>query len=298
MTTESTANKDIVHLRFSGRSYDDGGLDVKAMRIIIKFQLILTDLAKSLRRVRMGSLRGDPDFVSRVDLVVKRLDTGSTVVPMEAVGLRSELDLEDVPPELVRAANLVYDSCLAAKKDERLPSDLPQDFVPRIASIADNLLEETVLDFAPPEYEFTTLGRRESSKLRDWVKTIDTARTTIYGEVFQVNVRKKQCHMLNSSGGPQVAVTYQDEYESQVTEALKNHDSKSLMIEGDGEFNLHGQLLKINKVSKMELISDSILSTPSGKSVMGLIDRVMSDVPQDVWDKVPKDLAENHDNYL
>ena len=298
MTAEDTADKDIVHLRFTGRQYDDGGLDIKAMRIIIKFQLILTDLAKSLRRVRMGSLRGDPDFVNRVNLIVKRLDAGSTIVPMEAVGLESELNLEDIPSELVKAANLVYDSCIAAKRDERLPSELPQDFVPRIASIADNLREDTVLAIAPPECEFTTLGKHESSKLRDWIKTIDTARTTAYGEVFQVNVRKNQCHMLNSSGGPQVEVTYLDKFENRVTEALKDHESKSLMLEGDGEFNLHGQLLKINKVSKMELISDSILSTPTGQSVMDLIDRVMRDVPQDVWDKVPKNLAESHDDYL
>ena len=290
---------DVAVLRFSGGIYDDGAFDANAMRVVINFQQVLIKISRALYSSRHGQPDGKNHLIDVQRLAVKNIGKGSTVIPIQIVEEPGNLDFMYVPEELSQATTLMYETYAAADKGQILPSTLPHDLIPRMASVVSHLRSGCSLEFSPPGANLKPISNQACESLLNWVTKTYEDNTSVVGEVFEVNVKNGTCRLFDVTNKLNVSVQYERTFEEQVTTALSQYRDQLLSIEGIGEFNEKGRLLKLKNVSNIELKSDDVVSSiQSHESIAEYIDRIKSEVPKEVWDELPRDLAKNHDAYI
>ncbi|MCY4128268.1 MAG: hypothetical protein OXG15_03370 [Gammaproteobacteria bacterium] len=290
---------DVAVLRFSGGIYDDGAFDANAMRVVIDFQQVLIKISRALYSSRHGQPHGKSHLIDVKRLAVKNIGRGSTVIPIQMVEEPGNLDFMYVPEELSQATTLMYETYAAADKGEILPSTLPHDLIPRMASVVSHLRSGCSLEFSPPGANLKPISSHACESLLNWVNATYEDSTSVVGEVFEVNVKNGTCRLFDVINKLNVNVQYERTFEEQVTTALTQYRNQLLSIVGIGEFNERGRLLKLKNVSNVELKSDDAISSiQSHESITEYIDRTTREVPEEVWDELPRDLAKNHDAYI
>lgn len=290
---------DVAVLRFSGGIYNDGAFDADAMRVVIDFQSLLIKVSRALYSSRHGQPHGKSHSIDVKRLAVKNIRRGSTVISIQFVEESGNLDFMYVPEELSQATTLLYKTYAAADRGEMLPSTLPHDLIPRMASVVSHLRSGCSLEFSPPGANLKPISTEACKSLLNWVKTTYEDITHVVGEVFEVNVKKSTCRLFDVINKLNVEVQYEKTFEQHVTTALTQYRNQLLSVVGVGEFNEKGRLLKLKDVTNIELKSDDVISSiQSHESIVEYIDRITREVPEEVWDELPRDLAKNHDAYI
>ena len=290
---------DVARLRFSGDIYDEGAFDANAMRVVIAFQQVLIKLSRAIYSSRHGQPDGISNLLDARRLVVKHIEEGSTIIPIQMIEEPGNLDFAYIPEQLSQATTLMYETYDAADKGRILPSTLPVDLIPRMASIVTHLRAGSKLEFSPPGVDLKPITSKACESLLSWADLSYEDKTSVIGEVFEVNVKNRTCRLFDIENKLNVTVQYEHTFEEQVTTALKDHRNELLSMEGVGEFNDKGRLLKIRDISNIELKSGDLPSSNRAhESIVEYIERIIGDIPNDAWDAVPRDLAENHDKYI
>lgn len=119
----------------------------------------------------------------------------------------------------------------------------------------------------------------------------------ISGRVLEVDVKQKQCQVWLDDDTC-VLVSFTQEQESRVTEAIKNHKDLRLVVHGPGEFASDGSLNRITRADTLFVRQRERPRDPNAPSIHEKIDALFSDVPDEEWEKVPTDLSMRLDYYL
>lgn len=119
----------------------------------------------------------------------------------------------------------------------------------------------------------------------------------ISGRVLEVDVKQKQCQVWLDDDTC-VLVSFTQEHESRVTEAIKNHKDLRLVVHGPGEFASDGSLKRITRADTLFVRQRERPRDPNAPSIHEKIDALVSEVPEEEWDKVPTDLSMRLDYYL
>ena len=159
------AGNEVAKLRFRGGIYDDCALDASALQVIVKFEEVLSHLAKAIYTSRHGK----PQAYTASKLIVRQIEQGSTRISIETTEQSGDLNFKHVSEELQQATKLLYTTYEAAGKGDSLPATLPLDQVNTIVSVVDRLTEDSSLEFSIPGEIYKPITQRACRALRNWV---------------------------------------------------------------------------------------------------------------------------------
>jgi hypothetical protein len=104
---------------------------------------------------------------------------------------------------------------------------------------------------------------------------------------------------LRRDDGSKVFGKFSAEHEAQITEALKEHQSCSLQVEGTASFFADGQIKRIEHVDKLHIVSkEQGEFDAAAKPIWEIAQEIGKSIPAQDWKKVPKDGSINVDHYL
>ena len=120
----------------------------------------------------------------------------------------------------------------------------------------------------------------------------------LIGQVLEVDVKRGRFQLWRNGHGP-VHVAFSEEQESQVTEALGNHQTRRLLVAGTAEFAPDGTALRMTAVDRLEILpAEPTLFDQSARPIWEEIEELVSQVPAEEWEKLPDDLSFNLDHYI
>lgn len=212
------------------------------------------------------------------------------------------LNFEREPDELDEAARVLEEAIGAVSADSPLPSNFPKNVIPLFEQLGKTLEAGDSIEFEPPR------GARERKKVvyaqQTRTRMVERA-TGEYTDVVNVSGEIRAADLdggnfsLRREDGSKVFGKFSPEHEAQITEALKEHQSCSLHVEGTASFFPDGQIKRIEQVDKLQIVSkerDEFDATV--KPIWEVAREIGESIPQEDWEKVPKDGSINVDHYL
>jgi hypothetical protein len=296
---------ELVTQKFTGPRFEDHGLDIDVLPELIAYKKLLIETAKEIWwRKHPDRERIQRNFEASLRLKFYRLAEGSVAVPLEREIEVEEglLNFEPVPDELDEAARVLEEAIDAASADAPLPSDFPKNVIPLFEQLGKTLEADDSMEFEPPP------GARTRKKVvytqQTRTRMVERA-TGEYTDVVSVSGEIRAADLdggsfnLRREDGSRLSGKFSPEHEAQITEALKEHQSCSLEVEGTATFFPDGKIKRIEKVDKLQIISKERTDfDASAKPIWEVAQEIGKSVPQEEWEKVPKDGSINVDHYL
>src|SRR5713101_2053628 len=252
---------ELVTQKFNGPRFEDHGLDVDVLPELIAYKKLLIETAKEIWwQKHPGRERIQRNFEASLRLKFYRLAEGSVAVPLEREIEVEEgaLNFEPAPDELDEAARVLEEAIDAASADSPLPSDFPKNVIPLFEQLGKTLEANDSIEFEPPR------GARARKKVvytqQTRTRMVERA-TDEYTDAVSVSGEIRAADLdggnfsLRREDGSKVFGKFSPEHEAQITEALKEHQSCSLQVEGAATFFPDGQIKRIEKVDKLRIIS-------------------------------------------
>jgi len=292
-------------LRFTGGRFEEntGWLDLDILPELLMYQKILLETAKEeWRRRNPDRERLPPGFEKSIVLGIHHIKAGSLVVPIERI---IEVDDDAMPlyveDEVDEAARLIDETLLAIDEDVLLPQRLPSRILPLFEDWGKTLApdEGIVLNGQAgrtPRFDAGVRERLLSRKHECYEDAID-----LVGEVRAAELRAHEggSFTILLANGDAVSGFFTDEQEEEITEALHEHRQVRLKIKGVGEFEASGRLRKILRIDHFEERSvGEIPFDQHARPIWEVIAEIGQSVPEEDWNKVPTDIAENLHHYL
>lgn len=288
--------------KFLGERFKDHGLDLDTLPELIAYKNILVETAKELWRAKNPEReRLKKNFEDGLKLKFYRIDPGSTAVPIER-----EYEVADEsfdfrePDELDEAVALVDEAILAAEKDRLLPANFPKNVIPLFEELGKTLREGESIEFYPPAERskviYTTVVRerllaRGTGEYQDAV--------TVSGEMRGTQLDGNR-FTLRLQDGTNVSGKFQPDQETAITDALRDHASCRVEIQGLGIFDPDGLLKRIETVEQLH-IRPTLGESPFDASARPIWEEVAAlgeAISSDEWEKLPKDASKHLDHYL
>jgi hypothetical protein len=297
--------RDLTTITFSGRRFDDAGLELDVLSELLAYRKLLIETAKELWRsenpVRQRLPKG---FEESIRLKFYSIESGSAIVPIKRVMPHEESPLADVASrgdEIDEAAQLIDDTIAAVSEDRPIPERMPKSVLPLLASMGENLREgeaiRTRAARSSTAAEFTCETRIRVERL---LEAVYEDHVEIVGEVRAADVDQRNVAIRDSTGA-KIPARFRVEDETEITNALRDHASCRIAIVGVGEFSARdGSLRRILRVDRLER-QPALAEEEYDDSAPPLWESVVAigaGVPSEEWDRVPSDLAANLDHYL
>ena len=301
MATDITT--DLATLRFDGKRFEGHALDVECTRELIAYRNLIVECAKELwRRKNPDRVRLPRGFEEDFRLQFRRLEDGSTVVPLQRVRVddQSELDWGNLD-EFDEAADLIDAAITAANDEELLPSALPSNVIPLFRDFGKSLQADEVLftrsRHGATEAAYTAKAR---NRLTEWVGPTYEDVVDVIGEVRMANVGPGTFSLQLDNTETLVSGRFSPEQESEVLEALRNHRSLRLRVQGIGEFATSDRQIK--KFSRVDLVAPAGLAEQSFDEtaipIWEQLAAIGKSAPEGTWDNVPRDLSMRIDEII
>ena len=294
--------RQLVTHTFRGKRFENHGLDLDVLPDLYAYKELLVATAKELwKRHHPDRQRLPKNFEDSLCLKFYRLVEGSVAVPIfreiETVD-QPELWQAEQPDELDEAVALVTDAVNAADADQPLPESLPKNVIPLFDGYGKTLREDESFDLQPhgsqKKAAYTTKTRARllhfcAAGYNDRVDLTGEVRTVDLGGTFTVRL----------GDGAKVPAKFSPEQENLVTEALRDHASRRLRVNGTAEFHPDGKIKAIIAIADLEIRPlGEVLFDPSAKPIWEVIEEIGAAVPVGEWENVPADGARNLDHYL
>lgn len=293
--------KEVVRLAFKGKRFHDHALDLSALTELSHFQKMVGETAKTLWRAAHPDRERLPKrFEERTRLCLRRIERGSAVAPLEVYIEEPEQPelFEREPTEIKEAIDLAHRTFLAAERDEPLPDNLPKDLVPEYARWGKELAEDEAIEVTPLGKKPVRFTSQSRSRLAAYIETTHESRVEEIGEVLEADIRQGRFQLwLDERTG--VTVTFSAEQEETVTSALKDHRTRRLQVKGKGEFSSQGKLQRITQVTELRFhpVGEPPYD-PKAPRIEDVLAELAREVPEEEWEKLPRDLTDNLDHYL
>jgi len=300
-------HRTLAELRFVGGRFEklSGFLEFDVLNELIAYKSLLVEIAKQVwRRHKPDRERLRQGFEKEIRLAFRKVDPGSCVVPIERVfELKDgELPLERPSDEVDEAAAIIDGTLRAAERDLRFPDGLSKRVVPLFREWGKTLQDDEAIELdgkgADGRARFNAAIRerilsRVAGKYEDCV--------TIVGEVRGANLRTTDggSFAVHLDDGSTVEGSFGPEQEAVITEALYRHKDVRIRIEGKAEFDPDGRIRKIialDRVSPAPSLDEEY--DPRARPIWEVIEELGKSVPEEEWDKIPRDAARNLDHYL
>ncbi len=291
----------VVKLVFKGQRFQDHALDQDALGEVSHFLKMITETAKAVWRAENpGRKNLPPHFEDRTRLCLRRIEEGSTAVPLE-VFLEEPEQKEMFEPEVrdvKKAIRLARDVYRAVETDAPLPEGFPRTLVPEYERWGETLREDEAIEVVDESAEPVRVTRLVRRRLASFVEPCHEDQVDVAGEVLEADIRKQRFEIwLDETTSVKVAFT--PEQEDEVTTALRDHKILRLQVKGRGEFTPQGKLLRVTEVHELRLqpVGDIPYDT-SARPIEEVLAELAHEVPEEEWSRVPADLAENIDHYV
>lgn len=294
--------KQLVTHTFKGKRFEDHGLDLDVLPDLYAYKELLVATAKELwKRHHPDRQRLPKNFEDSLCLKFFKLQEGSVAVPIfreVETADQPEFWQADQPDELDEAVVLVTDAVYAAEADQPLPEALPKNVIPLFEGYGKTLREDESFELQPQGSLKKAAYTRESrGRLLHFCAAGYQDRVVLSGEVRAVDLAGR--FELKLDDGMKVSAKFSPEQESLVTEALREHASRRLRVQGIADFHPDGQLKAIVAVSDLTIHPVGEVSfDPSARPIWEIIEEIGATVPAGEWNKVPADGARNLDHYL
>lgn len=287
---------DLASLRFDGKRFEGHALDVDCTQELIAYRNLIVECAKELwRRKHPDRIRLPRGFEEGFRLQFDRLEDGSATVPLQRVRVadQAELDLGNLD-EFDEAADLIDTTIAAANTDELLPETLPANVIPLFRDFGKSLRADEVLftrsRHGSSEAAYTAKARQ---RLTDWVSPSYEDVVVLVGEVRMANVGPGTFSLQIDDTGALVSGRFNPEQETEVLEALRNHRTLRLRVEGIAEFATSDrQVRRFSRVDKATPVASAEL--PFDETATPIWDQLAAigeSAPEGTWDGVPNDLS-------
>ena len=301
--------KEIVVLWFQGKRFQDPAVEISALGELSQFQKLVSKTAEELWRAANPTRKNLPrHFEDRTRLYLRgEIREGRSAglcleVPVKprAKNLTPDLfekELEEVK-NAVEFIKQVYES---QERKEPLPVSLSQELLGEYTKFGQSLLEDEAIELAPawtPKKQPAKVTHRIRERLARFIEERYEDYVDITGEVKEASVR--QYHFeLCPDDKTWIKVNFTPEQEEQVTEALHRHRTIRVQVKGRGKRTPQGKLEVVEEVSKLNLQAvGEIPYDESARPIEDILMELASEVPEEEWDKLPKDGAKNLDHYL
>ena len=293
----STPTIPLASLRFDGERFDDNALDVDCVGELSAYKRLVMECAKELwRRANPDYERLPKGFEEKLTLRFAEVNPGSAVVPLRRVAM--QLDFDD---EFDQAAALIDDAIAAADADELLPTALPRNVIPLFRDFGRSLRDAETL-FVQSRHRSTAAPytAKARQRLADWTEATYEDVVDAVGEVNMANVRGGAFELTVVPGQPPVKGKFSEAQEAEVLTALQSHATTRLHVKGVGEFSQADRQLR--KLLRVDAVAAATTTGPAYvegiKPIWETLAELGASVPDEVWEKVPTDLAKRLDHYL
>ena len=301
MATDITT--DLASLRFDGKRFEGHALDVECTQELIAYRNLIVECAKELwRRKNPDRARLPRGFEDDFRIQFNRLEDGSAVVPLQRVRVddQSELDWGNLD-EFDAAADLIDAAIAAANDDKLLPDALPSNVIPMFKDFGKSLLADEVLftrsRHGSTEAAYTAKARK---RLTEWVGPTYEDVVDVIGEVRMANVGPGTFSLQLDGTQPLVSGRFSPEQESEVLEALRNHQSLRLRVQGIAEFATSDRQIK--KFSRVDTVAPAALAEQgfdeTAIPIWEQLAAIGESAPKGTWDGVPNDLSTRIDEIV
>ena len=300
MATDITT--DLASLRFDGKRFEVHALDVECTQELIAYRNLIVECAKELwRRKNPDRVRLPRGFDEDFRLQFNRLENGSAVVPLQRVRVddQSELNWGNLD-EFDEAADLIDATIAAANDDALLPDALPSNVIPLFRDFGKSLRADEVLftrsRHGSTEAAYTAKARK---RLTEWVVPTYEDAVDVTGEVQMGNVSGTFSLKLDDTETV-VSGRFSSEQESAVLDALRNHRSVRLRVQGIADFSTTDRQIK--KFSRVDKVAPAALTEQGfDETAIPIWDQLAAigeSAPEGTWDDVPSDLSARIDEIV
>jgi hypothetical protein len=294
MATDITI--DLATLRFDGRRFEGHALDVECTQELIAYRNLVVECAKELwRRKHPDRVRLQKGFEEDFRIQFNRLEDGSAVIPLQRVRVedQSELDLGNLD-EFDEAAVLIDAAIAAANDDELLPDKLPANVIPLFRDFGKTLHDDEVLftrsRYGSSEAAYTAKARK---RLTEWVGPTYEDSVDVVGEVRMANVGPGTFSLQLDATETLVSGRFSSEQEAEILDALRNHRSLRLRVQGIAEFAISDRQIK--RFSRVDSVAPAALEDrgfdETAVSIWEQLAAIGESAPEGTWDEVPNDLS-------
>ena len=290
MATDITT--DLATLRFDGKRFEGHALDVECTKELIAYRNLVVECAKELwRRKHPDRARLPRGFEEDFRLQFNRLDDGSAAVPLQRVRANDQSELLD--DEFDEAADLIDAAIAAANDDELLPDALPSNVIPLFRDFGKSLRPDEVLftrsRHASTDAAYTAKARK---RLTEWVVSTYEDVVDVVGEVQMGSVSGTFSLKLDDTETV-VSGRFSSEQESAVLDALRNHRSVRLRVQGIADFSTSDRQIK--KFSRVDKVAPAVLAEQgfdeTAIPIWEQLAAIGKSAPEGTWDNVPSDLS-------
>jgi hypothetical protein len=291
MATDITT--DLATLRFDGNRFKGHTLDVECTKELIAYRNLILECAKELWHRKYPDRTYLPKgFEKDFRLQFNRLDDSSAKIPLQRVRANDQGELLD--DEFDEAAELIDATIAAADNDELLPAALPSNVIPLFMDFGKSLRADEVLftrsRHGSSEAAYTAKARK---RLAEWVEPTYEDAVDVIGEVRMANVGPETFSLQLEDTKTLVSGRFSPEQESEVLDALRNHQSLRLRVQGIAEFATSDRQIK--KLSRVDRVAAAALTEPDFDDTALPIGEQLAAIgrsaPEGTWDGVPNDLS-------
>lgn len=288
--------------KFNGERFKDHGLDLDVLPELIAYKTLLIETAKALWRAKNPDReRIKRNFEDGLKLKFYRIQPGSVAIPIER-----EYEVEESlfpavrkPDELDEAAALLDEAMNAAAGDQLLPAGFPKNVIPFFDDLGKTLRDDESIEFSPARGGAKIIYTREvRDRLLKRSANEYSDQLNIHGEIRAASLDGNR-FTVRQDDGTKVEGRFQPEQEVIITDALREHVSCRVEIQGVGFFSADGILRRIDRIDQLvvrRLGEQSYDST--ARPIWDVVEELGQSIPAEEWEKLPKDASINLDRYL
>jgi len=296
---------DLTTLTFEGVDFADHGLELGILPDLAAYKQLVVETAKALWKAKHPERERLPKgFEEGIRLKFFSIQAGSTAIPIkrevstDAREPQQEL-FEDDSIIVDEAAALIEEAVDAASKEQLLPEHFPRNVIRLFDDFGRNLHAGSSIRMrSARRTQDATYNPETRTRLITWTDAFYEDKVSASGEVRQADLDGFN-FTLRLDDGSKVFGKFESQQEEDVTDALRAHKSRRLCVSGIGRFvAATGRLERFTRVDS--LLVETPLNTldPSTVPVWQEIMEIGATIPEEEWEKLPKDLSENLDRYL
>jgi len=294
-------------LRFTGGRFEQnkGWLDFDVLPELQAYRRLLVETAKEEWKRRNPDRKNlPPGFEDNIRLGFHEILDGSCAVPVErVVEMEDDTLLGYVEDDVDAAARIIDATLMSVRNEAPFPDRLPAKVIPMFGDWGKNLMAGEGIELDGKDV--ADARPRFDERIRECILNRQTVRyedaVDLVGEVraAELKAREGGTFSIQLENGESVPGTFTSEQEATITEALHEHNRLRLRIVGQGEFEATGRLHRIVRVDRLEErpLGETTFD-PDAPPIWEVLEQLGQSVPEEEWDKVPKDAARNLDFYL
>ena len=287
-----------MRLHFQGEPYAGGALDAGALRTVLQFQKIVTEAARAVWKRNHPERRRVPKgFDERTQLCFAAIEPGSAAIllmPRSPGPAR----LLDAPTVMEEAVGLAYETFRAANRDEAPPAGVSTSLLRSCLGLGSDLPAGARFSFAPRDRPETVVSRQTHAVMASLMDEPYSDLVELEGRVLEADVRRWK-FQLWTDDGQCVPVLFTEPQEAVVTGALKDHRMARIRVTGRARFEPMGTLTEVTVADSVTLVDDRDRSPRTDPPlIQKRIAEIFADVPDEEWERLPRDLSARVDHYI